>query len=674
MSESSAHDIKSKLSQLREALHRHNYHYYVLDDPVIADVEYDRLMQQLLDLEHAHPELVTPDSPTQRVGAPPLDKFESYRHAAPMLSLDNAFGEEALLEFDRRIKRRLADDAPIAYTAEPKIDGVAVEIVYTAGRMTLAATRGDGATGEVITANVRTIAAVPLILRSSDAPAIPRRLDVRGEVFIGRDGFKRLNADQEQRGAPLFANPRNAAAGALRQLDSRITASRPLEIFFYAVGNVGDLAVTTHGRVLQMLKAWGLRINPLIRTNVSIEEALQFYRSLSEQRRRLPYEIDGMVLKVDDLRLQQRLGATTRSPRWAIAYKFRAQQATTQVEQIEVQVGRTGTLTPVAHLKPVKLGGVVVQRATLHNQDEIRKKDVRIGDTVFVQRAGDVIPEIVKVVEGQRTGQEKRFHMPTHCPACDARVLRLEGEAATRCVNAQCPAQIIERIRHFAAKGAFDIEGLGEKLVHQLVQRGLIGSYADLFTLNEDQLMQLDRMGAKSARNLINALEASKRIALARFIFALGIRHVGEHVAGTLASHFGQLEALQTADLASLSAIEGIGPVVADSVRAFFDRQVNQDAIQRLLRYGVTLEAAATPTGAEPLAGQTFVLTGTLTHMTRSAAKAAIVQLGGRVTGSVSRNTTYLVAGQSPGSKLDKARALGVTILDETALRQLLEG
>ncbi len=535
-------EVIKRVTQLREALHRHSYRYYVLDDPEISDSEYDRMMQELIRLETNYSDLASPDSPTLRVGAPPLDKFETVEHSIPMLSLDNGFSDADIFDFDLRVKRSLDTDETIFYTAEPKLDGVAVELVYENGRLISASTRGDGFSGELITSNVRTIRSVPMVLEKGKGRKNPSLLEVRGEVFIGKKGFKRLNDRRLDRNLPPFANPRNAAAGSLRQLDSRVTAKRSLEIFFYGIGRVADLDLESHGDTLQALQKLGFRINPNIRSKITIEAAIDCYRDLSERRNLLPYDIDGMVIKVDSLRLQRLLGATSRSPRWAIAYKFKALQETTQVLDIAVQVGRTGTLTPVAHLSPVKVGGVTVGRATLHNEDEIRRKDIRIGDTVLVQRAGDVIPEIVKVITSKRTGEERIFKMPLNCPVCNSPVVRAQDEAALRCINISCSAQIKERIKHFASKGAFDIDGLGDKLIEQMVEKGLLFSYADIFRLEEEPLKNLERMGSKSAVNILSAIEKSKRITLSRFLYALGIRHVGEHVAGILARTFGRLD------------------------------------------------------------------------------------------------------------------------------------
>ncbi len=671
MPEDLSPQIIQKTQDLREALHRHNYRYYVLDDPEISDAEYDRLLQELMRLEEKYPQLMRPDSPTVRVGAPPLEKFDSVAHTIPMLSLDNGFNDEDILEFDQRVRRNLGEPDEILYTAEPKMDGVAVELIYETGKLMTAATRGDGQTGEVITANVKTIQTVPLVMQPDRSRAIPTRCEIRGEVFIGLEAFKRLNQERIRQKQPPFANPRNAAAGSLRQLDSKITATRPLEVFFYGVGLVEGTAFESHGELLKVLKQWGFRINPLIRSGITIEAALDYYRELSERRHQLAYDIDGVVVKVDRISLQQQLGATSRSPRWAIAYKFKAIQETTTIEAIEVQVGRTGVLTPVAHLKPLNVGGVRVSRATLHNQDEVEKKDVRIGDHVLVQRAGDVIPEIVKVIVSKREGRETAFKMPTACPICNSRVIRMEGEAATRCINSSCSAQVKERIKHFASKGAFDIDGLGDKLVDQLVDKGLLSSFADIFKLDENALSQLERMGVKSAANLKSAIENAKSITFARFLFALGIRHVGEHVAAVLADYFIELDPLMNCSREELEAVDGIGPTVAESIIQFFKQKRNRRIIDQILAGGVKLEAAA-PKKAGKLDGRVFVLTGKLENYTRSRAKALIKAAGGKVSGSVSGNTDFVVGGEAPGSKLDRARKLGVKIIDEEALKKLL--
>lgn len=666
--------LRKKAKELREALNRHSYAYYVLDDPLVSDAEYDRMMRELMSLEESHPELITPDSPTHRVGAAPLDKFETVSHTIPMLSLENAFGEKEVLEFDDRVRRFLKTDMPVLYTAEPKMDGVAVELIYEHGRLIEASTRGDGYNGELITANVKTIKTIPLSLIDSGQLAVPHRLEVRGEIFFPVEAFRRFNRQRLEKGIAPFANPRNAAAGSLRQLDSRVTARRPLDIFCYGIGIVSDLEITSHHEILNILKTLGLRVNPDVKPRSTIDEILLYYNEMVSRRNGFDYEMDGIVIKVDDLSLQRRLGEKSRSPRWALAYKFPAVQETTQVRNIDVQVGRTGALTPVAHLAPVLVGGVMVSRATLHNEDEIRRKDVRIGDTVLVQRAGEVIPEVVKVIQNARTGQEKQFDFPTVCPVCHAKVLRLEDEAVSRCVNANCSAQVKGRIRHFASKGAFDIHGLGKKLVSQLVNAGLVTSYADLFALKKSTLVGLDRMATKSAENLIQAISQSKQISLGRFIYSLGIRYVGEHVAQILANKFGSIEALMIATEDDLMAVDEIGPQVSQSVRAFFDTPANQANIETMLQAGVRFQGQGDRTGLSeglrPLTDSRFVLTGALESMTRAEAKAHIEALGGKVTASVSSKTDYVVAGIDPGSKLAQAERLGITVLTE---KQLLE-
>jgi len=663
-------EVIKKVEGLRRALHRHNYLYYVMDDPEISDSEYDRMMRRLIELEMAYPDLSSPDSPTLRVGAPPLDKFETVTHSIPMLSLDNGFSDHDILEFDRRIKKNLNTDDEIIYTAEPKLDGVAVELVYEDGRLHTASTRGDGMNGEVITSNARTITSVPMLLEYGEEEKIPSRLEVRGEVFIRKDDFNRLNDERLSQNEKPFANPRNAAAGSLRQLDSRITAKRPLEIFFHGVGIVINLDLDSHWDTLVALKKLGFRINPHIRAKITIEAVLDYYRELVESRHQIPYDIDGMVIKVDSFSLQQILGSTSRSPRWAIAYKFKAIQETTRVTDIEVQVGRTGAITPVAHLYPVNIGGAMVSRATLHNEDEMKRKDIRIGDTVLVQRAGDVIPEVVNVIVSKRSGEEKIFKMPSSCPVCNASVVRTENEAVLRCVNTSCPAQVKERMKHFASKGAFDIDGLGNKLIEQLVENGLLFSFADMFSLNKDTLENLDRMGPKSAANVVEAIETSNKISLGHFLYALGIRHVGEHIAGLIADNFDSLEKLFHATTDNLERIEGVGPVVADSVANFFKQDENRKAVNDIITAGVRIiqEAAETNSALE---GKVFVLTGSLEMFTRSEATKKIETAGGKVTGSVSRNTDYLVAGTAPGSKLSRAKTLGVEVIDEATLKKM---
>lgn len=662
-------DVTREIERLREEINYHNYRYYVLDDPIISDAEYDRLFRRLEELEAAHPELKTPDSPTQRVGAAPLEKFETVRHSVPMLSLANVASREEMQEFEERIRRFVKVDK-IEYVGEPKVDGVAVELVYENGSLVEASTRGDGMVGENITQNVRTVRSVPLKLRREERP-VPARLEVRGEVYLPKAAFRTLNREREEQGLAPFANPRNAAAGSLKQLDPRVTASRPLDLFCHGVGRIEGAEFATHWELIGAFADWGLKPVPMSQVLPDLEAVFAFYDRLAAQRNDLPYEIDGLVIKVNSLALQRRLGEVSRSPRWAVAYKFKAQQATTRVRDITVHVGRTGTLTPVAQLEPVALGGVTVKSASLHNQDEIDRKDVRIGDAVLVERAGDVIPYVVKVVTERRTGAERRFRMPAHCPACTGAVVREEGEAAHRCINRSCPAQLKESIRFFGARGALDIEGLGEKLVEQLVDRGLVRDLADLYHLRRDELSALERMGEKSAQNLLDALERSKATTLPRFLVGLGIRYVGEATAKALAEHFGELEPIMTASKEELEQVRDVGPEVAASIQAFFAEPRNRELVRRLREAGVHWPRAKRTEGK--LAGKTFVLTGALETMTRAEAQRLIEERGGKVSGSVSRQTDYVVVGESPGSKLARAQQLGVAILDERAFKELLD-
>jgi DNA ligase (NAD+) len=663
-----------RAESLRKQINHHNYRYFVLDDPEISDAAYDRLMQELLELESKFPELATPDSPSARVGSAPLEKFETISHAVPMLSLDKGFDPSDIIAFDQRIKRALKSNESVLYTVEPKVDGVAVELVYKNGVLESGSTRGDGYTGELITPNVKTIASVPLRLAHTKETSVPQLLEVRGEVFMETSDFQELNDRRTQSDLPLFANPRNAAAGSLRQLDSKVTAERPLRIFVYGIGRVEGVELSGHCQALDLLKKFGFPVNSLVRCRIKAEQAVDFYRELDAMRADLSYEIDGLVVKVDSYKLQHQLGATSRSPRWAVAIKFAAVQEQTKVTDIIVQVGRTGALTPVAVLDPVNIGGVTVSRATLHNEDEVAKKDVRIGDMVLVQRAGDVIPEIVKVIDSRRTGSEKPFKMPLSCPVCGAKAVRLEGEAATRCINRNCPAQLKGNIRHFASKGAFDIDGLGRKLIDQLVDKKLVSSIADIFSLNVNTLEKLERMGLKSARNLVEAIDQSRKISFSRFIYSLGIRHVGEYGSKLLAAVYGSIDELASATALELESIEGLGPVAAVSITEFFSRSENQAIIRELKQQGVEIiPEKQSESGSEslPLQGKTFVLTGTLPSMTRSEAKKIIESSGGRVSGTVSGKTDYVVAGDLPGSKLDKAKQLNVKIIDEDQLGKL---
>ena len=663
-------EVVARVQELREQLHYHDYRYYVLDDPVISDAQYDRIMQELLGLEEKYPELVTPDSPTQRIGAPPLEKFETVTHRIPMLSLENAFSETEAREFEDRLKRFLRTEEEFHYVTEPKMDGCAVELVYEQGRLVVGSTRGDGRRGENVTQNLKTIRTIPLSLREEETNA-PELLEVRGEVYMDLEDFKKLNEQRLAQGEAPFANPRNAAAGSLRQLDPNITGGRPLKIYCYGIGEVAGRTFATHSEVLAALQAWGLRVNPLIDRCRGIEAAIAYHHRLEHQRHGLTYEIDGMVIKVDSLALQERLGSKTRSPRWALAYKFAATQATTRVLAIEVNVGRTGAVTPMAKMEPVEVGGVMVSRATLHNEDEVAKKDVRVGDMVLIQRAGDVIPEVVKVILEERPPGTEPFKMPGHCPVCATALVRPPGEAVTRCPNPDCIAMLKRGIRHFASKTAMDIDGLGEKIVDQLVDTGLLKEVSDLYRLTEDDLIPLERFAEKSAANIIGAIQGSKTPPLARFIFALGIRYVGEATAQLLAQHFQNLDALAQAGEEDLLQVEGVGPQVAGSIREYFQNPKNQEILARLLAAGVIPSPPEKPPET-PLAGKTFVFTGGLDRLSREEAKALVTARGGKVSSSVSPKTDYLVAGVDPGSKYAKARELGVTILNEEAFAELL--
>ena len=744
-------DPAARAGTLREAIRRHDHRYYVLDDPEVADHEYDALMRELEALEEEHPGLVTADSPTQRVGAAPSASFPEVVHRVPMLSLANAFDEGEVRAFDRRIRERLAaqegsgqqdsaeegsgqrdsaeegggarqdsarqgdarqdggqqDDAQqdpepaVEYTGEVKIDGLAISLVYEKGRLLRGATRGDGARGEDVTANVRTIRAVPLRLLGDAPPAL---LEVRGEIFMPRAGFKKLNHARRERGERTYVNPRNAAAGALRQLDPAVTANRPLSLHCHGTGAVSDDAAlpSRHSDVLDTLRGWGLPVSPHTKMLVGVEKCLAYHAEMGRRRDSLGYDIDGVVFKLNDLRAREVVGQVSRAPRWAVAYKYPAQEAQTRLVGIDVQVGRTGTLTPVARLEPVVVGGATVTNATLHNQDEIDRKDVRVGDTVWVRRAGDVIPEVIRIVPERRPEGTEPFRLPGHCPVCGSEAARAEGEVALRCTGGLvCPAQRKQAVRHFASRRALDVEGLGRKLVDQLVERGMVSTVADVFGLEEGALAELDRMGEKSARNLVEGIGRARRTTLDRFLYALGIRDVGEATAAALAAHFGGLAALRAADADALTEVPDIGPVVAESVRRFFDDPRNGEIVDALARElsweesepvraqigsetGATAPSGAAassgvaaPSQAAPsptLAGKTFVLTGALDSMSRDDAKRRLQALGAKVTGSVSKRTDYVVAGENPGSKLDKAQSLGVPVIGEAELAGLLGG
>jgi len=669
---SSAEALRRRAAQLRRDIEYHNYLYYILDDPEIPDAEWDRLLRELRALESEHPELVTADSPTQRVGVTPTDEFAEVRHRVPMLSLDNAFTDEDLRAFDRRVRERLGTGDEIDYSAEPKLDGLAISVTYENGVFVRAATRGDGTTGEDVTANVRTIRSLPLHLQGKAPPLF----EARGEVFMPVSGFERLNAEAAKRGEKVFANPRNAAAGSLRQLDPRITAQRPLDIFFYAVGAIEGVDLPPlHSQTLELLRGLGLRVSPEIRRVRSVAGCLEYYAEIGRRRASLAYQIDGVVYKVDSIAAQRALGFVARAPRWAVAHKFPAEEALTQLRDVEFQVGRTGALTPVARLEPVFVGGVTVSNATLHNMDEVIRKDVRIGDSVIVRRAGDVIPEVARVLIERRPATTREVRLPTHCPVCAAPVERDPDAAVARCTGGyRCSAQRKERIRHFASRRALDIEGVGEKLVEQLVDAGLVVTPADLYRLDATTLEKLERMGRKSAENILAALQKSKATTLARFLFALGVRDVGEATAAALAAHFGTLEHLMAADLEGVQRVADVGPVIARHVVEFFGDAANREVVERLRSAGLHWPVVEVPAvGEQPLAGLTFVLTGTLETLQREEAEDALRALGAKAAGSVSKKTSYLVAGRDAGSKLRKAEELGIPVLDEAALQHILK-
>ncbi|HLS98811.1 MAG: NAD-dependent DNA ligase LigA [Porticoccaceae bacterium] len=658
------------MARLAAALHHHNYRYYALDDPEITDQEYDRLLRQLQDLEARYPDLTSPDSPTRRVGVAPLPAFAEVEHLQPMLSLDNAFSDAEVAEFDRRARDRLNWQGPLAYVCEPKLDGVAVSLLYRDGVLTRGATRGDGRRGEDITANVRTIRAIPLRLRGEEWPPV---LEVRGEIYLSRSGFEALNAAARDAGDKTFVNPRNAAAGSLRQLDSRITATRPLALFAYGVGHSeGWQPPGQHHGMLLQLREWGFPVSPLVEVAADLDGCFAYYRRLAERRDSLDYDIDGIVYKVNDLELQKRLGFVARAPRWAVARKFPAQEMATRLLEVEFQVGRTGAITPVARLDPVFVGGVTVSNATLHNRDEIERLKVRIGDTVIVRRAGDVIPQIVKVIEAERPADARAIVFPDHCPVCGSPVEAAEGEAVLRCGGGLvCPAQRKQALVHFASRKAMDIDGLGDKLVEQLVDRDLVRSVVDLYRLDRETLAGLERMADKSADNLVRAIAASRETTLARFLYALGIREVGEATAEALARHFRGVEPLVAASVEELQEVDDVGPVVARHVREFFANADNLAVVRGLMAAGVHWPDPAPPAGEQPLAGQVWVLTGTLEAMSRAEAKDKLQHLGAKVAGSVSAKTQCVVAGPGAGSKLGKAAELGIAVIDEAALLAL---
>ena len=661
---------KKRAEQLRREIHYHDRKYYVEDNPVISDYEYDQLMKELEEIEAQYPELITPDSPTQRVGGEPAEEFVTVEHKVAMLSLDNTYSQEELKDFDNRI-RRLLPGQKIEYVVELKLDGLGVALIYEYGRFVRGATRGDGQRGEDVTSNLKTIKSIPLVL--DDAGLSIPIMEVRGEVYMEKRAFEELNMQRQEEGEVLFANPRNAAAGSVRLLDPRITAERPLDIFLYNISYIEGKSLETHWESLQFLKLLGFKVNPHAKKVSTIEEVIEYCNEFMLRRDELDYEIDGMVIKVNSLAQQVELGSTTKSPRWAISFKFPAKQAVSVIEDIIVQVGRTGALTPVAVLSPTPLSGITITRATLHNEDEVKRKDIRIGDKVLIERAGDVIPAVIKVIKEERTGQERVFKMPDKCPVCNSDVVKPEGEAVTRCINSTCPAQVKEHIRHFASRNAMDIDGLGESIIEQLVDKGLVKNAADLYFLEHDQIANLERMGDKSAQNLINAISESKNRSLARLIFALGIRHIGVRAAEILSEHYNSIEDLSSATVEELEKIYEIGPKVAQSIVQFFQQEGNIKMLEKLRSAGIKMSEEK-ETGKElPLSGKTFVLTGALQSMARNTASNIIKELGGRVSSSVSSNTDYVIAGESPGSKFDRAKKLGINILNEEEFLKLIE-
>jgi DNA ligase (NAD+) len=666
-------EIEKEIGELRRDIEYHNHRYYVLDDPIASDAEFDRLMRRLSELEQLFPDLIVPTSPTQRVGAQPLSEFGAAQHTIPMLSLANAFKEGEVREFDNRVKKLLNISA-VEYVIEPKIDGLAVELVYEKGQFVSGSTRGDGYVGEDITQNLRTIQTIPMRLFSSGDIVVPDRLEVRGEVYMGKREFRNLNERRQLAAEPIFANPRNAAAGSLRQLDPKISARRKLRMFCYGAGQIVGFTAQTHFLFIEALKKWGFNVNPLIRLCSGIEEVIACYGQLRTAREDLPYEIDGTVIKVNRLDFQENLGSVSRAPRWALAYKFEAYEEATVVEDIIVSVGRTGALTPIALLRPVTIGGVEVSRATLHNEDEIARKDIRKGDTVLVTRAGDVIPEVIKVIVERRSGDEVVFRMPDHCPVCGENVVRQPGEAIRRCVNINCPAQIKGKIRHFASKRAMDIDGLGTKLVEQLVESGYVKNIADLYELRKEDLVRLERLAEKSAANFIVSIEKSKTPTFSRFLYALGIPHVGEHIADLLAESYPEIHLLMRAREEELRDIPEVGPEVANSITAFFRDEENIGSIERLLKNGVgiTYKAASRKDASAPLAGKVFLFTGSLSSMSREEAKRRVESLGGRTAQSTSKDVNYLVVGEGGGTKLEKAKNLGINLIDEETFRALI--
>ena len=656
---------KQKIEELRAVIAKHEYAYYVMDAPTVSDAQYDALMRELIAWEEEYPSLVTATSPTQRVGGAPLEGFERVVHRTPMRSLGNVFNKGELISFDKRVRSGLGTDAPVTYVVEHKIDGLAMNLTYENGVLISGVTRGDGREGEDVTTNIKTIRSVPLMLRSDEAD-IPTVLEVRGEVYMPKDAFHALNRKREAEGEQLFANPRNAAAGSLRQLDPRITAERSLDAIWYAVGVTEGIELKTHQEMLAYLTKLGFKTSPVHESFDDIDKLFDYAVSWQDKRDALDYAIDGIVIKVDDLADRVRLGETAKDPRWATAYKFPAEEAETVVEDIVISVGRTGVLTPTAALRPVQLAGTTVSRATLHNEDYIKMKDIRIGDTVIVHKAGEIIPEVVRTLAEKRTGTEEVYVMPTVCPECGAPAERYESEAARKCTNPQCPARGREGLFHFVSRGAMNMDGIGPSVLTAMVASGLVRDAADLYTLTKEELLTLDRVGDKSADNILNAIETSKQAGLARLLFALGIRHVGVKAAAVLAEHFGSMEAIIEADYEAMVALDDIGQKIAESVIAYFSDEDNLRIVKRLDMYGVKMTEEKAERTATTLAGMTFVLTGTLDTLTRSEAGAMIEAVGGKVTSSVSKKTSYVVAGREAGSKLTKAQSLGITVLNET--------
>ena len=663
--------ISDTIKSLRKQINDHNYQYYVLDNPIISDGEYDKLLKELELIENKYPEYIIPESPTQRIGAQPIDSFGTVTHRITMMSLANAMSEDELKAFDKRLKKKLNSSEKIEYVVEPKLDGLAVELIYEKGKFINGSTRGDGNTGEDITSNLKTINSIPLILRD-DIVSLPDLVEVRGEVFIRKQDFEILNAKRTQANNQPFANARNAAAGSLRQLDPKITATRSLSIYCYQAGVVDGVNLNTHSEFLEKLKGWGLPVNPEIKIVKGIEKAIQFHKELEGARNEFPYEIDGSVIKVNSLPIRNKLGTRSRSPRWAIAGKFKAQQVTTVIKDIFPSVGRTGAVTPVARLEPVEVGGVTVTNATLHNQDEIDRKDIRIGDTVIIERSGDVIPKVIKVIQEKRTNDAKSYHLPDHCPECNNQLIRPQNEVVFRCSNFLCPAKIKGNIKHFVSKDALDMDGLGEKLIDQLVNEKIIKNVDDLFQINKNQLANLDRMGDKSADNIVESINNSKLTTFSRFIYALGIRHVGEHTSKLLEDAFdGNFDLLLEASFEDLESIDEVGPIVAQSIIEFWNVDSNKQIANNCFEFGLKLERKNKKVD-QILNGKTLVFTGSLEKFTRKVAKEMVVNKGGRVSNAISKNTNFLVAGPGSGAKLEKAKKLGINIINEDEFEQLV--